>query len=63
MMDVVCRFCKPLDTALVSQMAKEHGVMIIVEEGSIGGFGSHGKDSPSHVVTSTHLVSALLAMP
>ena len=36
------RFCKPLDGQLVRQMAKNHPVIITVEEGSIGGFGSHG---------------------
>ncbi|KAK9812914.1 hypothetical protein WJX72_005743 [[Myrmecia] bisecta] len=35
------RFCKPLDAKLVQDMAKQHPVMITVEEGSIGGFGSH----------------------
>ncbi|CAJ1962279.1 unnamed protein product [Sphenostylis stenocarpa] len=35
------RFCKPLDHALVSRLAKSHEVLITVEEGSIGGFGSH----------------------
>jgi 1-deoxy-D-xylulose-5-phosphate synthase len=35
------RFCKPLDTALIRRAAKEHGVMITVEEGSIGGFAAH----------------------
>lgn len=35
------RFCKPLDTSLVRQLAKEHSVLITVEEGSIGGFFSH----------------------
>lgn len=34
-------FCKPLDTQLIRQLAKEHGVLVIVEEGSIGGFASH----------------------
>ena len=38
-----CRFCKPLDGQLVRQMAKNHPVIITVEEGSIGGFGSHGR--------------------
>ena len=37
-----CRFCKPLDLVLLRQMAKEHPVMITVEENGIGGFGSHG---------------------
>ncbi|CAI9098581.1 OLC1v1035255C1 [Oldenlandia corymbosa var. corymbosa] len=35
------RFCKPLDGILIRQLAKEHEVLITVEEGSIGGFGSH----------------------
>ncbi|XP_047158196.1 probable 1-deoxy-D-xylulose-5-phosphate synthase, chloroplastic [Vigna umbellata] len=35
------RFCKPLDHSLVSSLAKTHEVLITVEEGSIGGFGSH----------------------
>ncbi|MCP4070349.1 MAG: 1-deoxy-D-xylulose-5-phosphate synthase [Hyphomicrobiales bacterium] len=35
------RFAKPLDIDLVQRLAKEHEVLITVEEGSIGGFGSH----------------------
>ncbi|GER34514.1 1-deoxy-D-xylulose 5-phosphate synthase [Striga asiatica] len=35
------RFCKPLDSDLIRQLAKEHEILITVEEGSIGGFGSH----------------------
>ena len=35
------RFCKPLDTELVRDLAAEHEVLITAEEGSIGGFGSH----------------------
>ncbi|KAF4358842.1 hypothetical protein F8388_013646 [Cannabis sativa] len=35
------RFCKPLDHALIRELAKNHEVLITVEEGSIGGFGSH----------------------
>ncbi|XP_020578162.1 probable 1-deoxy-D-xylulose-5-phosphate synthase, chloroplastic isoform X2 [Phalaenopsis equestris] len=35
------RFCKPLDQALIRSLAKSHQVLITVEEGSIGGFGSH----------------------
>jgi 1-deoxy-D-xylulose-5-phosphate synthase len=34
------RFAKPLDTDLVLRLAREHEVLITVEEGSIGGFGS-----------------------
>ena len=35
------RFCKPLDTDLIRQLAKNHEALITVEEGSIGGFASH----------------------
>ena len=35
------RFMKPLDTDLVRRLAAGHEVLITVEEGSIGGFGSH----------------------
>ncbi len=34
------RFAKPFDVALVEQLARHHGVLVIVEEGSVGGFGS-----------------------
>ena len=34
------RFAKPLDTALIGRLAREHEVLITVEEGAIGGFGS-----------------------
>jgi 1-deoxy-D-xylulose-5-phosphate synthase len=35
------RFAKPLDTALIERLARAHAVLITVEEGAIGGFGSH----------------------
>jgi 1-deoxy-D-xylulose-5-phosphate synthase len=35
------RFAKPLDKALVRELAEEHEVLITIEEGSVGGFGSH----------------------
>ena len=35
------RFMKPLDRDLIARLAKEHEVLITIEEGSIGGFGSH----------------------
>ena len=35
------RFAKPLDADLVERLAREHEVLVTVEEGSIGGFGSH----------------------
>ncbi len=38
---VDARFMKPLDEDLILRLAREHEVLITVEEGSVGGFGSH----------------------
>lgn len=38
---VDARFCKPLDHSLIRGLARSHEVLLTVEEGSIGGFGSH----------------------
>jgi len=35
------RFAKPLDEDLVRRLAREHELLITVEEGAVGGFGSH----------------------
>jgi 1-deoxy-D-xylulose-5-phosphate synthase len=35
------RFMKPLDTDLIERLAREHEVVVTVEEGSVGGFASH----------------------
>jgi 1-deoxy-D-xylulose-5-phosphate synthase len=35
------RFAKPLDSALISSLARNHELLITIEEGAIGGFGSH----------------------
>jgi 1-deoxy-D-xylulose-5-phosphate synthase len=35
------RFAKPLDRDLVLRLAREHEVLVTIEEGSVGGFGSH----------------------
>jgi len=35
------RFAKPLDHDLIRQLARHHEVLITIEEGSVGGFGSH----------------------
>jgi 1-deoxy-D-xylulose-5-phosphate synthase len=34
------RFAKPLDLALIRQLAAQHEVLVTIEEGSVGGFGS-----------------------
>ncbi len=35
------RFAKPLDEELILRLAQEHEVLLTVEEGAVGGFGSH----------------------
>jgi len=38
------RFAKPLDEALIRKLARGHRMLVTIEEGSIGGFGSHVLD-------------------
>ncbi len=38
------RFAKPLDENLIWQLATSHDAIMTIEEGSIGGFGSHVVD-------------------
>mgnify|MGYP001404731065 FL=1 len=38
---VDARFAKPLDEKLIMEIATNHEVLITIEEGSVGGFGSH----------------------
>ncbi|ABQ61862.1 1-deoxy-D-xylulose-5-phosphate synthase [Brucella ovis IntaBari-2006-46-332] len=38
---VDARFAKPLDHDLIRRLAREHEVLVMVEEGAVGGFGSH----------------------
>ena len=35
------RFCKPLDKQLIKKLISNHEILITIEEGVIGGFGSH----------------------
>ena len=35
------RFAKPIDKDLIRRLARDHEVMVTIEEGAIGGFGSH----------------------
>jgi 1-deoxy-D-xylulose-5-phosphate synthase len=35
------RFMKPLDTGLIRRLVRNHEALVTVEEGSVGGFGSH----------------------
>lgn len=38
------RFAKPVDDALIRELAASHELLITIEEGSIGGFGAHVMD-------------------
>lgn len=42
------RFAKPLDQDLIRRLASEHEMLITVEEGAVGGFGSHVSHFLSH---------------
>jgi 1-deoxy-D-xylulose-5-phosphate synthase len=35
------RFAKPIDEDLVRRLVRHHGMLVTVEEGAVGGFGSH----------------------
>ena len=35
------RFAKPLDHDLIRRLAREHEVLVTIEEGAVGGFGAH----------------------
>jgi 1-deoxy-D-xylulose-5-phosphate synthase len=35
------RFMKPLDHEMITRLARNHEVLVTIEEGSVGGFGSH----------------------
>ena len=47
------RFAKPLDENLFWQIATDHEAIISIEEGSIGGFGSH----LSHFLSEKNLIA------
>ena len=53
---VDARFAKPLDENLVWQIATDHESIITIEEGSIGGFGSH----VSHYLSEKNLLDSQL---
>ena len=35
------RFCKPLDEDLICRLARDHQVLVTIEEGALGGFAAH----------------------
>jgi 1-deoxy-D-xylulose-5-phosphate synthase len=58
------RFAKPLDHELIRRLARSHRMLVTVEDGAVGGFGSHVLD---HVVNAglahAGLVLRTLALP
>ena len=58
------RFAKPLDVDLLLRLAKSHEVLITVEEGSIGGFGSYVLQAlAEHGVLDTGLKVRSMVLP
>jgi 1-deoxy-D-xylulose-5-phosphate synthase len=58
------RFAKPLDTDLVLRLAREHEVLVTIEEGSIGGFGSHVLQTlAEHGMLDTELKVRAMVLP
>ena len=54
------RFAKPLDTQLIERLAKNHEVLITLEEGSSGGFGA---SVMTHLAKSGHLQNSAKIYP
>jgi 1-deoxy-D-xylulose-5-phosphate synthase len=54
------RFAKPLDTDLIGRLAREHEVLITIEEGAIGGFSSQVLH---HLATTGQLDGGLKVRP
>ncbi len=53
------RFAKPLDTALLEQLARHHAVLLTVEEGAAGGFGA----AVMHHLATTGLLDTVRVRP
>lgn len=54
------RFAKPLDIELIERLARDHDVLITIEEGSSGGFGAHVL---THLASSGRLDNGLKIRP
>jgi 1-deoxy-D-xylulose-5-phosphate synthase len=58
------RFAKPLDTDLLLRLAREHEVLISIEEGAIGGFGAQVLQTlAEHSVLDTGLKVRCMMLP
>lgn len=49
------RFCKPLDVELIRRLVNEPEILITIEEGSVGGFGSYA----AHFLSSSGLLDGM----
>ena len=54
------RFAKPIDEELVAKLLNEHELLITIEEGSIGGFGSHILEFASKINSKTPIKTLCL---
>ncbi|MCP9321055.1 1-deoxy-D-xylulose-5-phosphate synthase, partial [Acetobacter persici] len=57
------RFAKPIDTALVDNLARNHAVLITLEEGSIGGFGAQVGQHLAHTGLLDHVRFRPMTLP
>ncbi|MFZ0844479.1 MAG: 1-deoxy-D-xylulose-5-phosphate synthase [Pseudolabrys sp.] len=58
------RFAKPLDVDLLLRLAREHEVLVTIEEGSVGGFGSYVLQAlADHGVLDTGLKIRTMVLP
>ncbi|MBS1016119.1 1-deoxy-D-xylulose-5-phosphate synthase [Acetobacter persici] len=57
------RFAKPIDTALVENLARNHAVLITLEEGSIGGFGAQVGQHLAHTGLLDHVRFRPMTLP
>ena len=60
---VDARFAKPLDLALIEQLARNHAVLITVEEGAAGGFGAAVMHHLAHVGLLDHVRVRPMTLP
>ena len=57
------RFAKPLDENLIWQLATTHEAIMTIEEGSIGGFGSHVVDFNKKGLMDSNLKFRSMTLP
>ncbi len=60
---VDARFAKPLDVALIEQLARNHAVLITIEEGAAGGFGAAVMHHLAHAGLLDHVRVRPMTLP